>query len=66
MSKSDERQPATVADALTPEQIKAADALAPEQTQQLADAELQEKYRQAYLEQIRRQSCPGCGDTDIF
>jgi uncharacterized protein YnzC (UPF0291/DUF896 family) len=27
-------------------------------------AEQQELYRK-YLEQIRRQQCPGCGDTDI-
>ncbi len=66
MSESDETQPANVADAMTPEQSNVADALTPKQTQQLSDEELQEQYRQAYLEQIRRQSCPGCGDTDIF
>ena len=34
-------------------------------TQQLADFEnftLQEEYRRAYLLQLKRQSCPGCGD----
>lgn len=25
----------------------------------------QEEYRKAYLEQLRRQSCPGCGDDGI-
>ena len=29
---------------------------------QLADAELQERYRKEYLAQLRRLSCPGCGD----
>ena len=66
MSESDEKQATTVADALAPDQLNAGDTLTPKQTQQLTDAELQEKYRQAYLKQIRRQSCPGCGDTDIF
>jgi hypothetical protein len=28
----------------------------------LADAATQEKYRQEYLIQMRRLSCPGCGD----
>lgn len=30
----------------------------------LSDEDLakQEEYRRAYLEQLRRQSCPGCGD----
>jgi hypothetical protein len=32
----------------------------------LQDEQLQAKYRQAYLEQIRRQSCPGCGESGIF
>jgi hypothetical protein len=29
---------------------------------QLADAELQERYRKEYLAQLRRLSCPGCGE----
>ena len=29
---------------------------------QFADAELQERYRQEYLVQLRRLSCPGCGE----
>ena len=29
---------------------------------QLEDAELQERYRQEYLTQLRRLSCPGCGE----
>ena len=32
----------------------------------LSDDELQEQYRQAYAEQIRRQSCPACGETGVF
>ncbi len=31
-------------------------------TPQLTDAELQEQYRQEYLIQLRRLSCPGCGE----
>jgi hypothetical protein len=34
----------------------------PADNAQLADAELQERYRQEYLAQLRRLSCPGCGD----
>lgn len=29
---------------------------------QLEDAELQERYRKEYLDQLRRLSCPGCGE----
>lgn len=32
----------------------------------LSDAELQEQYRKEYLEQLRRRSCPGCGEGDAF
>jgi hypothetical protein len=32
----------------------------------LQDEQLQAKYRQAYLEQLRRQSCPGCGESGIL
>ncbi len=28
----------------------------------LADPQTQEEYRRAYLEQLRRRACPGCGD----
>jgi hypothetical protein len=28
----------------------------------LENPEIQEKYRKAMIEQIKRQSCPGCGD----
>lgn len=31
---------------------------------QLEQETLQKKYRQAYLEQLRRMSCPGCGETE--
>jgi hypothetical protein len=30
---------------------------------ELDDAALQEKYREQYLLQLRRQSCPGCGES---
>ncbi len=29
-------------------------------------AKQQEQYRQAYLEQLRRMSCPGCGDDGML
>ena len=29
---------------------------------QLEDAELQERYRKEYFAQLRRLSCPGCGE----
>ena len=35
----------------------------PSEAAQLADAELQEKYRREYLIQQRRLSCPGCGES---
>jgi hypothetical protein len=39
----------------------------PSDAAQLADAELQEKYRKEYLAQVRRLSCPGCGeDFTVF
>jgi hypothetical protein len=31
-----------------------------------AMAAQQEQYRQAYLQQLRRMSCPGCGDDGIL
>lgn len=31
-------------------------------TADLHDAELQEKYRKEYLIQLKRLSCPGCGE----
>ncbi len=40
--------------------------LTDEQRAQLEDQELQAKHRAAFAEQMRRQSCPGCGETDIF
>jgi hypothetical protein len=43
---------------------------APDGTEQpnspLDDEQLQAEYRKAYIEQLRRQSCPGCGDSDIL
>jgi hypothetical protein len=39
----------------------------PPDDDQLADAELQERYRKEYLAQLRRLSCPGCGeDFSVF
>lgn len=35
----------------------------PSDAAQLADAELQAKYRREYLTQQRRLSCPGCGES---
>ena len=33
----------------------------------LSDAELQERYRKEYIEQLKRMSCPGCGeDFSLF
>lgn len=32
----------------------------------LSDAELQEKYRKEYFEQLKRLSCPGCGEDSSF
>jgi hypothetical protein len=37
-----------------------------EHSNELADAAKQEEYRQAFLLQQRRRSCPGCGDTEIL
>ncbi len=43
------------------------DAQQPTDASPLDDAELQERYRQEYLTQLRRLSCPGCGeDSSIF
>ncbi len=40
--------------------------LTDEQRAQLEDEELQAKRRAAYQQQMRRLSCPGCGDTEVF
>lgn len=32
----------------------------------LADASVQEQYREEYLRQLRRRSCPGCGEGDAI
>ncbi len=32
----------------------------------LSDAEMQEQYRLAYLAQLRRLQCPGCGEDELF
>ena len=33
---------------------------------ELTDEALQAKYRAAYLDQLRRRSCPGCGEGEIL
>ncbi len=41
----------------------------PSESQPLTDEALaaqQEQYRQAYLQQLRRMSCPGCGDDGVL
>ncbi len=37
-----------------------------EQRAQLEDKDLQAKHQAAYEQQMRRMSCPGCGDTEVF
>ncbi len=37
-----------------------------ESQQDLNAEQLQAEYRRAYLEQLRRQACPGCGEDDLF
>lgn len=32
----------------------------------LANATVQEQYREEYLQQLRRRSCPGCGEGQDF
>ena len=40
---------------------------APQESCPLSDADLQEQYRKEYLEQLKRRSCPGCGeDFSLF
>lgn len=37
-----------------------------EERPSLNDETTQDEYRKAYLEQLRRQTCLGCGETEIF
>ncbi len=37
-----------------------------EQEAELQDTELQEQYRKAYIEQMKRRLYPGCGDDGTF
>ena len=39
---------------------------APSDACPLSEAELQERYRKEYLEQLRKMSCPGCGEDPFF
>lgn len=39
----------------------------PQSACQLSDAELQERYRREYMNQLKQMSCPGCGeDFSLF
>jgi hypothetical protein len=54
-----------------PEPVKEsiADALKTDAAPPLNDealAQQQEQYRQAYIEQLRRMICPGCGDDGVL
>lgn len=40
--------------------------LTDQQQADLADAVTQERYRVEYLQQLRRQSCPGCGESNTL
>lgn len=40
--------------------------LSEEQLRQLADAELQARFRKEALAQLRRRQCPGCGEEELF
>jgi hypothetical protein len=51
-------------DAIEPE-TNAEQVCNPEEMAQGEFAKEQEAYRQAYLLQLRRMSCPGCGDDGI-
>ena len=40
--------------------------LTDKQREDLQNDELQAKYQAAYEQQMRRQSCPGCGETGVM
>lgn len=45
------------------EQIRSRDKT--DEASQAIESEQQKKYRKLYLEQLRRRSCPGCGESDL-
>jgi hypothetical protein len=38
----------------------------PATNETILDEEIQDTYRKAYFEELRRRSCPGCGETELF
>ena len=46
--------------------LPATNTLTDQQQTDLSDAATQERYRIEYLQQQRRQSCPGCGEGDAI
>lgn len=46
--------------------LPATNTLTEQQQADLSDATTQERYRREYLQQQRRQSCPGCGEGDAI
>ena len=47
-----------------PQSTNPATELTERQEVDLADAATQERYRAEYLQQLRRMSCPGCGEGE--
>lgn len=47
-----------------PEPVAPDETLTVQQQSDLTDAVTQERYRAEYLQQLRRQSCPGCGEGE--
>lgn len=43
-----------------------ASSLTSEELAQLSDPDKQEQFRREYLNQLRRLSCPGCGEGELF
>ncbi|QDV43813.1 hypothetical protein Enr13x_36730 [Stieleria neptunia] len=42
------------------------DSLTKEERAQLSDESIQKAHLEAYMEQMRRRNCPGCGETETF
>ncbi len=59
-SQAKDNQPAAGRTLLTPA------AVSESQAEALSDAATQEAYRKAYIKQLRRMNCPGCGETEIY
>lgn len=47
-----------------PESVTPNEPLTAQQETDLTDAATQERYRAEYLQQLRRLSCPGCGEGE--